>query len=117
LEFRGFRYHTGLAITVFAAGRHEELGRGGRYMSGEGEPATGLTLYADAVLRAAPRRVARQRVLLPQGADPLAAHRLRQQGFATVALLAPEADVLAEARRLNCSHVLHNGAAQPEGVA
>ena len=40
LEFRGFRYHTGIAVTVFAPGRHEELGRGGRYLSGGGEPAT-----------------------------------------------------------------------------
>ncbi len=52
LEFRGFRYHTGICVTVFAPGHHEELGRGGRYVSGEQEPATGLTLYPDAVLRA-----------------------------------------------------------------
>jgi ATP phosphoribosyltransferase regulatory subunit len=53
LEFRGFRYHTGIAVSVFAPGRHEELGRGGRYVSGEAEPATGMTLFADAVARGA----------------------------------------------------------------
>ena len=54
IEFRGLRYHTGVCMTVYAPGRHEELGRGGRYLCGDGEPATGLTLYPDAVLRAAP---------------------------------------------------------------
>ncbi len=41
VEFRGFRYHTGVAATVYAPGRHEELGRGGRYVCGKSEPATG----------------------------------------------------------------------------
>ena len=51
LEFRGQPYHTGVCMTVYARGQHEMLGRGGRYLSGD-EPATGLTLYPDAVLRA-----------------------------------------------------------------
>ena len=34
VEFRGLRYHTGLSMTVYAPGRHEELGRGGRYVCG-----------------------------------------------------------------------------------
>ena len=55
VEFRGFRYHTGVCVTVFAPGRHEELGRGGRYLCGGSEPATGLTLFPEAILRAAPR--------------------------------------------------------------
>src|ERR1700688_819856 len=46
VEFRGFRYETGVSVTVYAAGRHEELGRGGRYVCGDNEPATGLTLYS-----------------------------------------------------------------------
>ncbi len=69
VEFRGFRYHTGVSVTVFAAGRHEELGRGGRYLSGDAEPATGLTLYPDAVLRAVPRPRPRPRLYVPDGAD------------------------------------------------
>ena len=55
VEFRGFHYETGVSVTIYAPGRHEELGRGGRYICGEAEPATGLTLFPDAVLRAAPR--------------------------------------------------------------
>ena len=59
IEFRGFRYHTGVCMTVYAPGRHEEVGRGGRYLCGEAEAATGLTLFPDAVLRASPRRAPR----------------------------------------------------------
>lgn len=108
VEFRGFRYHTGVSLSVFAPGRHEELGRGGRYVCGEAEPATGVTLYPDAILRALPPRPARPRLFLPAGTDPAQAARLRGEGFATVAAL-EAGDGPAEARRLGCTHVLSGG--------
>ena len=111
VEFRGFRYETGVSVTVYAPGRHEELGRGGRYLCGETEPATGLTLFPDAVLRAAPARAARARVYVPLGASQDIAARLRTEGYATVAALDAVADDQAEARRLGCSHVLRDGGA------
>jgi ATP phosphoribosyltransferase regulatory subunit len=111
VEFRGFRYETGVSATVYAPGRHEELGRGGRYLCGETEPATGLTLFPDAVLRVAPNRAARARVLVPFGASHAAAAALRAEGYATVAALAPAADEAAEAWRLGCSHLLRDGVA------
>ena len=113
VEFRGFRYETGVSVTVYAPGRHEELGRGGRYNCGDAEPATGLTLYPDAILRVAPRREARKRAYVPFAADQARAAVLRAEGFATVAALAPAADDLAEARRLGCTHILRDGAAAP----
>ena len=113
IEFRGFRYHTGICVTVFALGHHEELGRGGRYMSGEREPATGLTLYPDAVLRARPTPAPRPLVFLPWGTDAAAAAGLRAAGYATVAALDPAPDGVTEARRLGCSHIANNGAAAP----
>ena len=106
VEFRGFRYETGVSVTIYAPGRQEELGRGGRYGGGEAEPATGLTLFPDAVLRAAPARDARPRVYLPWGSDAAAAASLRADGFATVAALAAASDDEAEAKRLGCTHVL-----------
>ena len=118
VEFRGLRYHTGVTLTVFAPGRHEELGRGGRYICGggtAGEPATGLTLYPDAVLRAAPPRRPRPRLYLPAGTPPARAAALRAEGFATVAALDPQEDAAAEARRLACSFCL--GAAGPVALA
>ena len=114
VEFRGFRYETGVSVTVYAPGRHEELGRGGRYIcgdpvSGTSEPATGLTLYPDAILRVAPARQARPRIFVPSGADHGILAALRADGFATVAALAVVSDDTAEAIRLGCSHILRAG--------
>jgi len=105
LEFRGFRYHTGIAVTVFAPSRHEEMGRGGRYLSADGEPATGVTLFADAILRAAPPPSLKRTILVSGDGSAL-----RQAGFATVSSLGVEISV-AEAKRLSCTHVLLDGQA------
>jgi ATP phosphoribosyltransferase regulatory subunit len=104
VEFRGFRYHTGVAFTLYGPGRTGELGRGGRYVSGE-EPATGLSLYPDAALRAAPVPASPDRVFLPAGHDPAAAAALRGAGYVTVAALSA-ADT---ARGLGCTHELRGG--------
>ncbi len=109
IEFRGFRYHTGVCVMIYASALHEELGRGGRYRCGAAEPATGLTLFPELVLRAAPARAARARVFVPFGTDAGHAPAAREQGFATVPGLAPVDDAAAEARRLGCSHVLESG--------
>jgi ATP phosphoribosyltransferase regulatory subunit len=112
VEFRGFRYETGVSVTIFAPARNEELGRGGRYLCNDAEPATGLTLYPDAILRSCPPRPARPRAFLPWGSALEPAARLRAQGFATVASLDPAPqDAVAEARRLGCTHILRDGAA------
>ncbi|HVA15517.1 MAG TPA: ATP phosphoribosyltransferase regulatory subunit [Stellaceae bacterium] len=112
VENRGFEYHTGVSFSFFARGIKGELGRGGRYRTGvgngggEGEDATGFTLYTDTVLEAmAPHRPA-PRVYVPAGSDAAAAARWRSQDYVTVAGLVPVADAVAEARRLGCSHVL-----------
>jgi ATP phosphoribosyltransferase regulatory subunit len=111
VEFRGFRYHTGVAFTFYGEGRVGELGRGGRYLSLGDEPATGMSVYPDAVLRAAPPTVPRPRVFVPLGSDPEVARALRAQGFATIAALSA-----ADApRALGCTHVLRDGAAVPLG--
>jgi ATP phosphoribosyltransferase regulatory subunit len=114
LEFRGFRYHTGPCVTVYALGHQQELGRGGRYVSGEREPATGLTLFPDAILGAAKTPAPRPRLYLPAGTEGGLAAGFRAKGFATIAALG-EADLPAEAeaRRLLCTHVLRQGAALP----
>jgi len=103
LEFRGFRYHRGVAFTVFSGALSEEVGRGGGYLAGE-EPATGVTLYPAVALRAVPARPRRPRVFVPAALAAKAAG-LRAQGFATVAALGPVADAAAEARRLGCTHL------------
>lgn len=109
VEFRGYRYHTGVSMTIFATGQQMELGRGGRYLCGDAEPATGITLYPDSIIRLAPPLALRPRLYLPHGTSPADAQNARVRGYATVPGLAPEAAPGDEARRLGCSHLLFEG--------
>jgi ATP phosphoribosyltransferase regulatory subunit len=109
VEYRGFEYHTGVSFTVFAAGVRGELGRGGRYITAAGEAATGFSLYLDSIMRALPEPAASPKIYLPFGTPAAEATPLRNEGWITVAGLAPEADVRAEALRMSCSHCWHNG--------
>ncbi|MBK1657553.1 ATP phosphoribosyltransferase regulatory subunit [Paracraurococcus ruber] len=109
MEFRGFPYHTGVAFTVFGPGATGELGRGGRYLSLNEEPATGMSLYPDAVQRAAPPPAAPRRLFAPLGTAEATLAALRAQGYATVrALSAADAP-----RALRCSHILRDGSPVP----
>lgn len=109
VEFRGYRYHTGISMTIFAADQQVELGRGGRYLCAECEPATGITLYPDQIIRLAPPVALRPRLYLPFGTAPADAKNARAAGYATIAGLAPHKDEAGEAKRLGCSHVFLNG--------
>ena len=109
VEFRGFRYHVGVAFTLYGPGNTGELARGGRYMSPGDEPSTGMTLYPNAVLRGAPAPPPRPRVYLPLGSPDAAARTLRAEGFATV----PALSAGDTPERLRCTHVLRDGRAVP----
>ncbi len=109
VEYRGFEYQTGVSFTVFAGGVRGELGRGGRYITAAGEAATGFSLYLDSIMRALPNPPAADKVYVPFAASVADAVQLRADGWITVAGLAPETDVRAEALRLHCSHCWHNG--------
>ncbi|HLY47405.1 MAG TPA: ATP phosphoribosyltransferase regulatory subunit [Stellaceae bacterium] len=125
VENRGFEYHTGISFTFFARadpalGPLGELGRGGRYQAGDPaapEPATGFTLYTDTILQTLALSPPRRRVLVPPGPDRAAAEALRAAGWITVAALLPAADWHAEARRLDCGHVLEAGEPRPVAAA
>ncbi len=117
VENRGFEYDAGISFTFFARGVRGELGRGGRYrtVNGGGEPATGVTLYTDTVLRGLPPQATPRRLSVPVGGNPATGARLRAEGWVTVAGLAPAADAAAEARRLNCAHRLEGETIIPVG--
>jgi ATP phosphoribosyltransferase regulatory subunit len=106
VEYRGFEYQTSISFTAFARGVRGELGRGGRYVTQAGEPATGFSLYLDTVMRAVGAATRRDRVYLPLHTSLDVARRLRAEGWITVAGLAAVDDAGAEARRLACSHLL-----------
>lgn len=113
VESRGFEYHTGVTYALFAAGAADEIGRGGRYQTQAGEAATGVTLFVDAVLRALPRPRQEPRLLLPADTPLDAAHELRRHGWVAVDALDPTVDLLAEAVRLGCTHLLVDGRPRP----
>lgn len=105
IENRGFEYHQGVTFALFSAGVSGELGRGGRYRTGSGEAATGVTLFMDAVMSALAPPPPRPRLFLPHPADYTTARGLREEGWTVVAGLTETADPAAEAHRLGCTHV------------
>jgi ATP phosphoribosyltransferase regulatory subunit len=111
VENRGFEYHTGVSFTVFAKAVRGELGRGGRYRTGNGggEDATGFTLYTDTILQSLPEPAAPRRIYVPSNVDGTASQQLRAEGWITVVGLAPVRNARDEAKRLNCGHLLDGG--------
>lgn len=120
IDDRGFEYHAGVTFTLFSLGVRGELGSGGRYIasrpdSDEGEPATGLTLFMDTVLRAMPEAPKSDKLYIPFGIDAVTARKLRAEGWITLQGLETEQDAPREAKRLGCSHIL--GASGPETIS
>lgn len=109
VEYRGFEYQTGVSFTIFAEGVRGELGRGGRYITATGEPATGFSLFLDSIMRALADPAETSRLYLPAGTPGREAARLRAEGWIALAGLEREDDVGAAARKLGCSHVLIDG--------
>jgi len=108
VEYRGFEYQTGVSFTVFSLGVRGELGRGGRYLSGDNEAATGFTLYLDTIMQAVTPLPQPPRLLLPLGAA-WSEHRAWQgKGFVTVAAL-EAGEPRDQAKKMNCSHALVDG--------
>ncbi len=110
IEMRGYEYHVGVTFTLFAPNVRGELGRGGRYMTGnangdsEREPATGFTLFIDSLLRALPRSTPENRLLVPSGAAGEAG-KLRDDGWIVIESLGSTEVGAAEAERLRCTHI------------
>lgn len=109
VEYRGLEYHSGVTFSLYAKGVRGELARGGRYLVGDREPATGVTLIMDTVLESLPRLPGKRRVLIPLDAPPEASLHLRRNDWITVHAVAETVDVDAEAARLRCGFVLDGG--------
>jgi ATP phosphoribosyltransferase regulatory subunit len=114
-ERHGFEYQSWLGFSLFVAGEvggwGREVGRGGTYAivheDGVEEPATGFSLYLDALAADLPP-VERRRLFLPRGTLAAEGAALRREGWVTVAALAegdtPEAQL--------ATHVWEGGAAR-----
>jgi ATP phosphoribosyltransferase regulatory subunit len=110
-ERHGFELQSWFGFSLFTAGAPRELGRGGTYLivhpDGREEPATGFSLYPDA-LPAGPAPD-RRRLFLPLGTPAAEGARLRADGWVTVAALA---DGDSPAAQL-CTHNWVAGAVRP----
>jgi ATP phosphoribosyltransferase regulatory subunit len=118
VDYRGLEYQTGVSFAVFSLAGRQELARGGRYSAGYpedgvSEPATGFTLYMDAVLAASEPAPQRPRLFLPAGTPWRAAAPWQAKGYAVVRAVTPAAESRVEARRLACTHALIDGDAVP----
>jgi len=118
VEYRGLEYQTGVSFSVFALKGRQELARGGRYSAGYpddgiSEPATGFTVYMDAVLAASDAAPQRPRLFLPAGTPWSEATPWQAKGYAVVRAVAAAKEPRAEAKRLHCSHALIDGDAVP----
>ena len=118
VEYRGLEYQTGVSFSVFGLKGREELARGGRYSAGYpedgvSEPATGFTLYMDAVLSASDTAPERPRLFLPPGTPWSEAAPWQTKGYAVVRGVTASADTRTEAKRLRCSHALIDKEAVP----
>ena len=118
VEYRGLEYQTGVSFSVFALRGREELARGGRYSAGYpedgvSEPATGFTVYMDAVLSASEAPPERPRLYVPSGIAWSEATPWQAKGYAVVRAVVAAPEARAEAKRLRCSHALIDGEAVP----
>ena len=84
LERRGFEYHDGLGFALFCQSSHEELGRGGRYLTPKGEEAIGFALNMNALLRACPQMPQSPAILVAEDTSAERISQLHQQGYITL---------------------------------
>lgn len=118
VEYRGLEYQTGVSFSVFSRKERQEVARGGRYSAGYpedgvSEPATGFTLYMDAVLAASDSTAEPPRLYLPLGTAWCDAEPWQAKGYAVVCAVGAAGDPRKEAKRLRCTHALIDGDAVP----
>jgi ATP phosphoribosyltransferase regulatory subunit len=106
-ERHGFEYQSWLGFSLFADGATREVGRGGTYTilhdGGHEEPATGFSLFADALACGDARE--RRRLFLPLGTSPHVGAGLRAEGWVTVAALDPDDTATGQV----CTHIWRDG--------
>ena len=118
LERRGFDYHTGLGFSIFATGLRGEIARGGAYLTGFGEPATGLSVYMERVLRGLPDLPPKQRIYMPINIPKQTILNYIDRGRSVISgrYKADDKMALQEAKQLNCAFILRNAGSPPESI-
>lgn len=111
-EYTGFEYQTGISFSIFAGGVRGELGRGGRYVvnaeHGEGELATGFSLYLDSLMRAIIVEEQERNIFIPNGTERTLLSDLQKDGYRTILGLEDVKDEISEAKRMKCGFIWQN---------
>ena len=109
-------YHKGLNFALYATGLRGEIARGGAYVTGFGEEATGLSIYMERVLRALPAMPNVPRIYISAKAGLLTAMALVSRGREVV-MGSADCDEEAEAKALGCEFIVREKDAMPEALA
>ena len=115
LEVRGFDYHTGVGFSLFADGLRGEIARGGAYLTGFGEPATGLSVYMERVLRGLPEKVSLEHIYMPLDIPKKTILDYIDRGRSVIAGRYKSDDEMAfvEAKQLKCTFIVQNTISPP----
>lgn len=105
-ERHGFEYQNWFGFTLFADNIAGAIGRGGTYVLGNAEAATGFSLYPD-MLNILTQQTAVNSLFLPMGHDSATAKTMREQGWITIGALSEKDD----GALLGCTHYLRGGEA------
>lgn len=115
LDRREGDYHKGLNFALYGKGLRGEIARGGAYVTGFGEEATGLSIYMERVLRALPALPNAPRIYVAAKAGLMTAMALVSRGR-DVVMGSADCDEEAEALALGCSFIVREKDAMPEAL-
>jgi ATP phosphoribosyltransferase regulatory subunit len=118
LEGRGFDYHTGVAFSIFAEGLRGEVARGGAYITGYDEVASGLSIYMERLLRGLPEPEPAVLVYLPSDIPLSTALGYAERGRQLVLGQHPAGSkqARAEASQTGCQFIVASIEGTPEAL-
>ena len=114
LELRGFDYHIGIGFAFFGAGLRGEIARGGSYITGFGEAATGLSIYMERVLRGLPDAEKQPSIYIPADMGLQLAFQYAERGRYLVMGTKTGAAADDEARLSGCRFIIRDPNTGPE---
>ena len=116
LDRREGDYHKGLNFALYGKGLRGEIARGGAYVTGFGEEATGLSIYMERVLRALPAAPNAPRIYVSAKAGLITAMALVSRGR-DVVMGSADCDEESEAKALGCEFIVREKEGMPEALS
>ena len=116
LDRREGDYHKGLNFALYGKGLRGEIARGGAYVTGFGEEATGLSIYMERVLRALPAAPNAPRIYVSAKAGLMTAMALVSRGR-DVVMGSADCNEDSEAKALGCEFIVREKEGMPEALS